>query len=62
MGQWMRDNAVGIGIYGQNAVFPLGPKLDRWEEHLSMGQASLISGLEYALTASRGASQVATNI
>ena len=48
MGQWMRDNGMGIGIYGQNTVFPLGPKLDSWEEHLSMGLAGSISALEYA--------------
>ena len=37
MGQWKRDNAMGIGIWGVNTVFPLGPKLDSWEEHLSKG-------------------------
>ena len=48
MGQWMRDNAFAIGIYGANQVFPLGPKIDSWEEHLSMGNAQLISSLEFA--------------
>ena len=48
MGQWMRDNAMGIGIYGSNQVFPLGPKLDGWQEHLSMGYANSISALEFA--------------
>ena len=49
MAQWMRDNALSIAIYGDNAVYPLGPKLDSWAEHLSMGFPSRISGLEYAI-------------
>ena len=49
MGQWMRDNALGMDIYGGNAVYPLGPKIDSWEEHLSMGGPTRISGLEYAI-------------
>ena len=49
MGQWMRDNALGISVYASNQIYPLGPKLDSWEEHLSMGSASRISGLEYAI-------------
>ena len=32
MGQWMRDNGMGIGVYGANQVFPLGPQLDSWAE------------------------------
>ena len=48
MGQWMRDNGMGIGVYGQNQVFPLGPQVDSWEEHLSLGMAQSISALEYA--------------
>ena len=48
MGQFMRDNALSIGVYGQNQVFPLGPKLDSWEEHLSMGMPGAITALEYA--------------
>ena len=49
MAQWMRDNALGIGIYGNNSVFPLGPKLDPWEGDLSMGYPERISGLEFAI-------------
>ena len=49
MGQWKRDNALAVGIYSINGVYPLGPKVDSWEEHLSMSRASRISGLEYAI-------------
>ena len=48
MGQWMRDNALGISVYAGNQVYPLGPKVDSWEEHLSMARPTAISGLEYA--------------
>ena len=47
MGQWVRDNAMGLALYGANNLFPLSSKLDPWEEHLSAG-SSWISGLEYA--------------
>ena len=49
MGQWMRDNGLGISVYAGNQVYPLGPKVDSWEEHLSMGRPAAISGLEYAI-------------
>ena len=48
MGQWMRDNALSMSLYGENQVFPLGPQLDTWDEHLSMGYPTLISNTEYA--------------
>ena len=48
LGQWMRDNALAVSVYGVNTVFPLGPKVDSWEEHLSQGIPSRVSGLEFA--------------
>lgn len=48
MGQWMRDNAMAQGVYEINSVYPLGPKVESWSEHLSMAQASRISAVEYA--------------
>ena len=49
LGQWMRDNALGIGIYSANQVFPLGPKLDSWVDHLSFGAATAPNAFEYAI-------------
>ena len=49
MGQWVRDNVIGMALYGSNTVFPVGPKLDSWAEHLSMGDPRRISGLEFAI-------------
>ena len=39
LGKWMRDNALGVSVFGINTVFPLGPKVDSWEEHLSQGNS-----------------------
>ena len=47
MGQWVRDNVMGMSLFGSNVVFPLGPKLDPWEEHLSVG-TSRGSAFEFA--------------
>ena len=48
MGDWLRDNALAMAVYSLDQIFPLGPNVDSWEEHLSMGEAQSISGLEYA--------------
>ena len=48
LGKWMRDNALAVSVFGINTVFPLGPKVDSWEEHLSQGIPSRVSGLEFA--------------
>ena len=48
LGQFVRDNVMGMALYGSNTVFPLSSKLDPWEEHLSMGDARRISAFEYA--------------
>ncbi len=48
LGSWAWDNAFDIGLYSQNNIYPLGPKLDPWTEHLSTGDSRRISGLEWA--------------
>ena len=48
LGQWMRDNALAVSVFGVNTVFPLGPKVDSWEQHLSQGIPSRVTGLEFA--------------
>ncbi len=48
MGDWLRDNALAMAVYSLDQIFPLGPQVDPWSEHLSMGEAQSISGLEYA--------------
>jgi len=48
LGEWMWENTLDIGLYEQNNVYPLGPHLDSWEEHLSRSDARNISGLEWA--------------
>ena len=48
MGDWLRDNALAMAVYSLDQIFPLGPQVDPWQEHLSMGEAQSISGLEYA--------------
>ena len=48
MRDWMRHNALSMAIYGINAVYPLGPNVDSWEEHLLQAETSVLSSLEYA--------------
>ena len=30
--KWMFDNVMTIPLYDENAVFPLGPEIDEWEQ------------------------------
>ena len=48
LGQLSWDNLANIGLYSQNIVYPLGPKLDPWTEHLDTVDPRRISGLEWA--------------
>ena len=47
-GHWIWENTMDIGLYTVNAVYPLGPKLDSWAEHLETGAQRRISALEWA--------------
>ena len=48
MTDWIWDNVLDIGLYSQNNVYALGPKLDPWLEHLLTADPRRISGLEWA--------------
>jgi peptide/nickel transport system substrate-binding protein len=48
MGQFLWDNALDIGLYTVNNIYPLGPKIDSWEEHLETGDPRRLSSIEYA--------------
>ena len=48
IGQFMWDNALYMGLYTQNNVYPLGPDLDSWAENLEKGDTRRLSGLEWA--------------
>ena len=48
IGQFVWDNALNIGLYTQNNVYPLGPKVGSWAEKMERGDPRRISGLEWA--------------
>ena len=48
LGEFIWDNTLDIGLYVQNNIYPLGPHVDSWAEHLSRSDARNISGLEWA--------------
>ena len=48
VGFWIWENVLDIGLYSQNNLYLLGPKLDSWAEHLERGNPRLISALEWA--------------
>ena len=48
IGEWVWQNTLDIGLYVQNNVYPLGPALDSWEEHLSTSDSRNISAFEFA--------------
>jgi peptide/nickel transport system substrate-binding protein len=48
LGSFLWDNVLDIGLYSQNNIYPLGPKLDPWTERLGTADARRLSGLEWA--------------
>ena len=48
MAHWIWDNSFDIGLYSVNNIYPLGPKIDSWEEHLETGDPRRLSALEFA--------------
>jgi len=42
------DNVVEMGLYSVNQIWPLGPRLDTWQEHFEYGDKRGLTGLEYA--------------
>ena len=45
--QFIFDNSLAFDIYAVNMVWPIGPRIDSWLDHLSRGDARNISGLEW---------------
>ena len=48
MAHWVWDNSFDIGLYSVNNIYPLGPKIDSWEDHLETGDPRRLSALEFA--------------
>jgi peptide/nickel transport system substrate-binding protein len=48
MASFIWDNTFSIGLYQVNSIYPLGPNLDSWAEHLETGDPRRISSLEFA--------------
>jgi peptide/nickel transport system substrate-binding protein len=42
------DNVVEMGLYSVNQIWPLGPRIDPWQEHFEYGDKRVLSGLEFA--------------
>ena len=46
--QFTYDNVVEMGLYSVNQIWPLGPRVDSWQEHFEYGDKRVLTGLEYA--------------
>jgi peptide/nickel transport system substrate-binding protein len=42
------DNVVEMGLYSVNQIWPLGPRIDPWQEHFEYGDKRVLTGLEFA--------------
>lgn len=48
LGQWLFDNALTyIGLYSVGAVWPVGPKIEEWKEHVKFTDLRNINGYEF---------------
>ena len=48
LADWIWEQSLDIGLYTTNTVYPLGPKIDSWQEHMETGDPRRISGLQWA--------------
>ena len=45
--RFLYDNTLGVGLYTVNFIWPLGPKIDSWLEHMDSGDRRNLSSTEY---------------
>ena len=45
--KFMYENTLGVGLYSVNFVWPLGPRIDSWLEHMDSGDRRNLSSTEY---------------
>jgi len=45
---FMYDNALDSGFYSVNVLWPLGPKVNSWRDHLQQGDTRSLGSYEYA--------------
>ena len=48
MARFIYENALDSGFYSVNILWPLGPKVDSWREHLQQGDTRSLGSYEYA--------------
>ena len=48
MARFIYENALDSGFYSVNILFPLGPKVDSWREHLQQGRPDALGSYEFA--------------
>jgi peptide/nickel transport system substrate-binding protein len=46
--RFMFDNVVEQGLYSANLLWPLGPNIDEWKQHLNFADPRYLSSYEYA--------------
>ena len=42
------ENVVEMGLYSVNQIWPLGPRVDPWDDHFEYGDKRVLTGTEYA--------------
>ena len=48
MARFLYENALDSGFYSVNVLWPLGPRVDSWREHLQQGDTKSLGSYEYA--------------
>lgn len=46
--RFLHDNALTrVGMYTFDNVWPVGPSIESWEEHIKLGDTRVLNGMEY---------------
>ena len=48
VGRFLFDNALDIGLYGFDVIWPLGTNVESWIDHVRLGDTRNINGMEWA--------------
>jgi ABC-type transport system substrate-binding protein len=48
VGRWGFDNAMTAGLFTINILWPLGPDVDSWGDHVEYGDRRMLSSSEWA--------------
>ena len=48
VGRFLYDNALDIGLYGFDVIWPLSKSVASWKDNITLGETRNINAMEFA--------------